>query len=137
MPVLENVRYEILARALAEGKKQKDAYLEAYPAAAKWKSTTLDAKASRTLSDNPEIRDRVEEILDEAAKLVIMSVRERFVTLSEIARDKRTGARYRISAIDTLNKMDGTYNKTSAPREAQPVTIINDTVTDMEDDDGE
>ena len=129
MPALKDVKLERYAQGLFQGMSQRDAFLKAYPAANRWKPTTVDVRASRVKFDHPEICERVEELQEEAAQAVIMTVRERLVTLSEIARDEDTNVKFRIAAIDTLNKMDGTYLRNSAPRDVQGVTIINDTQT--------
>jgi hypothetical protein len=57
MPTLANVRYERLAKALAEGKSQEVAYGEAGFA-----SANADSNASRLLKKRPEIMQRVEEL---------------------------------------------------------------------------
>lgn len=130
MAALEDSQLEKFALKIVEGESQQDAYLAAIPGAKRLSKNSLKVRASQIMADHPELRERIEELKDEAAAAVILKVRDRMVILSEIATNPETSAKFKIAAIDTLNKMDGTYNRMSAELKAvQGVTIINDTIS--------
>lgn len=58
---------EIFAAGIAAGMKQADAYLKAYPAAAKWTRSAVDPKAS-TLAAKPHVAARIDELLTRAVE---------------------------------------------------------------------
>lgn len=127
MPVLKNPKDEIFAQQLAAGATQSDAYRAAYPRSLNWKNTTVANKAY-IIAKDPDIAARVEELLAEAATKAVMQRQERMETLTSIARNKTKQDRWRIQAIEVLNKMDGVY--TASPEDAgttSRVVIINDT----------
>lgn len=133
MPRLEDKRLEAYAQGLFLGMKQRDAFLSGWPGYKSKSDTAIDSKASRVRSDNPEIDERLDELREEAWTAKVMGVSERMAELSCIARNEDVNVKSRIMAIDTLNKMDGTYLKASAPGDSQGVTIINDAATEYED----
>ena len=47
MAILKNPRHEKFVQGLIQGMSQRKAYREAFPAASKWKDTTVDVKASK------------------------------------------------------------------------------------------
>lgn len=130
MPRLEDKRLEAYAQGLFIGKKQRDSFLDGWPGYKNKSDAAIDSKASRVRDEHPEIDERLDELREEAWTAKVMGVSERMAELSAIARNEDVNVKSRIMAIDTLNKMDGTYLRTSAPAAVQGVTIINDTQTD-------
>lgn len=108
MAALKNARHETFCRAILEGKTQRAAYIDAYPAAKKWQFGTLDNRAWE-LAKRPEVAARIDELKTEAATAAVLSCRERLVMLSEIAKDTELDLAQRLKAIDLLNKMESVY----------------------------
>lgn len=68
------------------------------------------AKArAHELLENVGVSEYVQELTEKAKDERIMGVKDRQVTLSDIANDKANDPVDRIRAIDTLNKMTGQY----------------------------
>ena len=67
MPVLLNPRYELFAQGLALGKKQDIAYADA--------GYTKNKGNSSTLKNKPEIQNRVQELLEERARVSLEKTR--------------------------------------------------------------
>lgn len=116
MPVLDNPREEKFIQLVFDDWSQRGAYREAFPISRRWKDTTVDPKAS-ALFNSDKVQARLSELRAEAKALYeqeamgkVLSVVDRMVTLSHIARDSESD-KARISAIDTLNKMDGLYTQ--------------------------
>lgn len=127
MPILKNPKDEIFAQQLAAGATQSDAYRAAYPRSRNWKNATVANKAY-IIAKDPDIEARVAELLSEAATRAVMQRQERMEALTEIARNGAKQDRWRIQAIEVLNKMDGTYSASSEDAgTTSRVVIINDT----------
>lgn len=111
MPVLENARHEKYVQCLLTGMSQRKAYREAFKQSRKWKDNTVDSKASDLLKngDFGKVLERYNELLEEAKDHAIMDRKDRMVKLSRIAQNVVEETKDQIKAIDTLNKMDGTY----------------------------
>lgn len=110
MGVLQNPKHEAFIQAIMQGKSQRQAYIVAYPNAAKWKPESVDAKASLLFNDD-KVQIRYNELQKIALSKAIMSREERMLTLSDIALDPTMPPKSRMQAIDILNKMDGDYVK--------------------------
>lgn len=108
MGALKVSKEELFAQGVVSGMSQSDAYRAAYPAAKNYKGTTVNARAHE-LSVKPDVAARIVELKEAAASAAVMQRQERMEVLSEIARDTRRQDKYRISAIDVLNKMAGEY----------------------------
>jgi hypothetical protein len=67
LPVLRNPRYELFAQGLALGKKQDAAYADA--------GYTKNKGNSSTLKNKPEIQNRVQELLEERARVSLEKTR--------------------------------------------------------------
>lgn len=68
------------------------------------------AKArAHELLENVGVSEYVQELTEKAKDERIMGVKDRQVTLSDIANNKANDSVDRIRAIDTLNKMTGQY----------------------------
>lgn len=111
MPVLENARHEKYVQCLITGMSQRKAYREAFKQSRNWKDSTVDSKASDLLKngDFGKVLERYNELLEEAKDHAIMDRKDRMVKLSRIAQNVVEETKDQIKAIDTLNKMDGTY----------------------------
>lgn len=84
---------------------QRQSYLEAYPNSRKWKSSTVDNKASK-LANTSEVLARLQELQERSENQAIASVTRRKMILTEILEDEEEKANDRIKAIDSLNKME-------------------------------
>lgn len=98
-------RQEAFAQAVASGKSQSEAYREAYPAAAKWKSDAVWSAASRLMA-NSKVSARVEAIRAELAERGLWSREQSVKVLSEIAAAGEKDSD-RVRAVAELNKMHG------------------------------
>lgn len=81
MPVLENAKHEAFARAIVEGKNQRDAYRAAGYSG---KDAAVDASASRLLSD-AKVAARIAELKEQAADRTILTARQVLQGLSVLA----------------------------------------------------
>ena len=55
-------KQEIFVASLVKGNSQRQAYIEAYPNAAKWKENAIDSQASKMLK-SPKVFQRYEELM--------------------------------------------------------------------------
>lgn len=123
MGVLQNPKHEAFIQAIMQGKSQRQAYIIAYPNAAKWKPESVDAKASLLFNDD-KVQIRYNELQKIALSKAIMSREERMLTLSDIALDPTMPPKSRMQAIDILNKMDGDYVKKVEATITRPVDTV-------------
>ena len=72
---LNNLRAEAFCLALAKGGVANAAYVEAYPAARKWKPTTVRSEASR-LAALPQVQARLEWLRKQAASSAVADLQE-------------------------------------------------------------
>ena len=110
-------KQEKFVQGLIKGLSQRQAYIEAYPRAEKWKENAIDSQASILLK-NSKVLERYQELAKKAEDEAIMSSKERKKWLSDIV---TTGemtvnniripvkAADRLKAMDILNKMDSEY----------------------------
>ena len=108
MAELKNANHETYAQAIAAGRKQKDAYIMAYPRAERWKDQTVYNRSSE-LSRRPDVIQRVEELRQSATSAAIMTITQRKEWLSALIQNVEEATPNRLKALDTLNKMDGAY----------------------------
>ena len=108
MAELKNANHEAYAQGLAAGKKQKDAYIAAYPRAQTWKDCTIYSRASE-LARRPDVIDRVSALREGATSAAIMSIAQRKEWLSNLILNESESTPNRIKAVDILNKMDAAY----------------------------
>lgn len=123
-------KQEKFVNNLVKGMSQRIAYRDAYPSSKKWKDEIVDSKAS-TLLKNGKVMERYNELIGKVRakeeEHTIMSALERkewltkvinneileeekyIVEEKEITLKKPTNVRTKITALDTLNKMDGNY----------------------------
>lgn len=123
MGVLQNPKHEAFIQAIMQGKSQRQAYIIAYPNAAKWKPGTIDPKASNLFNED-KVQARYQELQKIALSKAIMSREERMLTLSDIALDPTMPPKSRMQAIDILNKMDGDYTKKIEATITRPVDTV-------------
>lgn len=116
MPVLENARHERFVQNLIKGITQRIAYRDAFPDNNS-NDKTIDEAASRLFNDS-KVHARYEELLEQLENESIMSAKERMIWLTNVinGREKETNDRIadlntKIKALDTLNKMDSTYQQ--------------------------
>lgn len=118
---------EIYVRERLKGKSQRQAYKVAFDCE-NMSDRVIDNKACE-MWNRDDIRVRYQELLKEVSDEAIMSARERMIYLSEVARgdtkeevaikvkDENIIAEIpskldtRLKALDTLNKMDGSYQE--------------------------
>jgi len=110
MPVLQNTKHELFAQSIFSGKPiGESAIIAGY-------SPKCPSIATK-LAKRSEINARIEELKKRSADTAVMSVRERQVKLTDIAKQEWTTKDGvtpvpNIMAIDKLNKMDGVYTTT-------------------------
>ncbi len=101
-------KQEVFVNALVKGSSQRQAYIEAYPNAAKWKDESVDAKACYLLKTD-KVQKRYQELLKKAEDEAIMSAVERKRFLTGVIKGEKISTSDRLKALDLLNKMDGQY----------------------------
>lgn len=120
-------KQEKYVRNLVKGMSQREAYKNSYDAK-KMLDKTIDNKASNLLKKG-EIRARYDELMKKLEDKAIMSAKERMIFLSnviagkekekyiywkdseECEREKEADLTTKIKALDTLNKMDNSYQQ--------------------------
>ena len=120
-------KQEKYVQNLVKGMSQREAYKNSYNAS-NMKDTTIDKKASE-LFQKGEIRGRYDELVKRLEDTAIMDAQERMKWLTKVVKgdekEKYTywndGEQYdgereadlttKIKAIDTLNKMDNSYQQ--------------------------
>ena len=120
-------KQEKFVQCLVKGMSQREAYKNSYNAD-KMKDTTIDNKAS-DLFKKGEIRARYDELVKRLEDTAIMDAKERMKWLTKVikgdVKEKYTywddGEQYegereadlttKIRAVDTLNKMDNSYQQ--------------------------
>lgn len=113
-------KQEKFVYSLIKGLSQRQAYIEAYPNAKKWKEDHVDSQASKTLKI-PKVLQRYQELQQKAEDEAIMTSVERKKWLTEIIKKGEmevcdgqkvvVGSTDRLKAMDILNKMDSEYTQ--------------------------
>lgn len=119
-------KQEKFVQNIIEGMSQRKAYIHAGYSTKNMKESTIDEKAC-LLFKNDKIRTRYNELIEKAQNKAIMTAKERKELLTRISRGEEKEKipkfidgelieievtpqlKRRISAIETLNKMDGVY----------------------------
>lgn len=129
MPVLENARHERFIQNMVKGMTQRIAYKDAFPDN-NASDKTIDEMASRLFNDD-KVHARYIELLQQLEEESIMSAKERMKWLTDVIKNiqrddvyvkdsegnetligsKNADINTKIKAIDTLNKMDNTYQQ--------------------------
>lgn len=129
MPVLENARHENYVQNLIKGMTQRPAYRNAFPDN-NASDKTIDEMASRLFNDD-KVHARYIELLQQLEEESIMSAKERMKWLTDVIKNiqrddvyvkdsegnetligsKNADINTKLKAIDTLNKMDNTYQQ--------------------------
>lgn len=110
MPALRNAKREKFVQCLIVGMSRRKAYLEAFPAARKWKDNTVDSRAYE-LFHTSEVLGRFSELQERAARGAVLTRQRKREILCTIAESEENEPRDRIRAIDTDNKMEGEYTE--------------------------
>ena len=108
MSELKNANHEAYARNIAQGMKQKQAYIAAYPKAEKWKDTTVYSRSTE-MSRRPDIIKRVSELREAGTSAVVLSIAQRKEWLTDLIMNQEESTMNRLKAVDILNKMDSAY----------------------------
>lgn len=108
MSELNNARHEAFAQGIAEGKTQKEAYMQAFPNCHSWKDRTIINRAC-DLARRDDVSERVQELQQQTTSDVIMSITARKEWLTRLVMDGQEATPNRLKALDILNKMDGAY----------------------------
>lgn len=115
MPALKNPKHEKAVQLRVKGYNQRQAYKEGF--GVDYSDDAIDNKASKFFARG-EIQARYEEIINELKEETIMSAKERMIWLTNVINgtEKETNDRIadlntKIKALDTLNKMDNTYQQ--------------------------
>lgn len=115
MPALKNPKHEKTVQLRVKGYNQRQAYKEGF--GVDYSDDAIDNKASKFFARG-EIQARYEEIINELKEETIMSAKERMIWLTNVINgtEKETNDRIadlntKIKALDTLNKMDNTYQQ--------------------------
>lgn len=129
MPVLKNARHERFIQNIVKGMTQRPAYRDAFPDN-NASDKTIDEMASRLFNDD-KVHARYIELLQQLEEESIMSAKERMKWLTNVIKNiqrddvyvknndgedvligsKNADINTKIKAIDTLNKMDNTYQQ--------------------------
>jgi len=129
MPVLENARHERFIQNMVKGMTQRIAYKDAFPDN-NASDKTVDEMASRLFNDD-KMHARYIELLQQLEEESIMSAKERMKWLTDVIKNiqrddvyvkdsegnetligsKNADINTKLKAIDTLNKMDNTYQQ--------------------------
>lgn len=129
MPVLENARHENYVQNLIKGMTQRPAYRDAFPDN-NASDKTIDEMASRLFNDD-KVHARYIELLQQLEEESIMSAKERMKWLTDVIKNiqrddvyvrdseghetligsKNADINTKLKAIDTLNKMDNSYQQ--------------------------
>ena len=128
MPVLENARHENYVQNLIKGMTQRQAYRVVYKN--NMTDKQVDEEACK-LFNSPKVHQRYEELMQQLEEESIMSAKERMKWLTDVIKNiqrddvyvkdnegnetligsKNADINTKIKAIDTLNKMDNTYQQ--------------------------
>lgn len=118
---LDNLHAEAFCLALAKGGVANAAYVEAYPAARKWKPATVRSESSR-LAALPQVKARIEWLRKQAANVAILSLIEVKEALTRMARGEevefsdtaiqggiiaKLGKSNKLGAIALLTRLEG------------------------------
>lgn len=128
MPALENSKHEKMVQLKVKGYNQRQAYKEVYKN--KMTDEQIDIQASK-IFNSPKVLLRYEELISELKDTTIMSAKERMKWLTDVIKNiqrddvyvrdnegnetligsKNADINTKLKAIDTLNKMDNTYQQ--------------------------
>ena len=125
-------RQEKYVQGLVRGKTQRQAYIAAYPAAAKWKETTVDSKACETLK-NGKVLARYQELRKKAEDDTILTAVERKRWLTDVIKGEKVSTSDKLKALDLLNKMDGQYVDKLEVKQVDTDWFIDDEKTESKD----
>lgn len=123
MPILKNIKHEMMVQLKLQGYSQRQAYKEVYDN--NMTDKQIDEEASK-IFNSPKVLQRYEELVKELEDKSIMSAKERMQWLTKVVNGEVTHTSYdsngnaydneayisdKIKAVDTLNKMDNAYQQ--------------------------
>lgn len=126
MPILDNARHEKMVQLKVKGYSQRQAYKETYNN--NMTDKQIDEEASK-IFNLPKVSQRYQELIEELKEDTIMSAKERMIWLTNVINGKEKDTTYlsvngettpiektadlniKIKALDTLNKMDNSYQQ--------------------------
>lgn len=128
MPALKNLKHEKTVQLKVKGYSQRQAYKEGF--GVDYSDDAIDNKASKFFARG-EVQARYEELVNELKDSAIMTAKERMIWLTNVIKNiqrddvyvknndgedvlmgsKNADINTKIKAIDTLNKMDNTYQQ--------------------------
>lgn len=109
MPALLNGQQEKFAQNIVAGMTQRDAYRDAYPDGT-YNNNSLSVRACE-LMKAPGMAERIQELQAAASMGSVMQREQRMELLTRMANDDELHPKYRMQAVDLLNKMCGEYTK--------------------------
>ena len=110
MGALSNPRHERFAQEIVAGHTQREAYRAAFPKSQNWQDRSVDVRGSK-LANLPAIKERIQELNEEASIDAVLKRTEKMLILTDIAKNEEQTSKSRMQAIDLLNKMSGDYVK--------------------------
>lgn len=107
---LRNPRHELVAQEVASGRSKTDAFIEAYPHGAEWKSSAVHVKASMLVS-RPEVKERVAFLQARAADTAVFTLAAHLGRLNalSIAAEKSGEFAAAVKAEENRGKAAGFY----------------------------
>lgn len=126
MPALKNPKHEKTVQLKVKGYNQRQAYKEGF--GVDYSDDAIDNKASKFFARG-EVQARYEELVNELKDSTIMTAKERMKWLTDVINgtekettylsvngeqtpiEKTADLNTKIKALDTLNKMDNTYQQ--------------------------
>lgn len=128
MPALKNPKHEKTVQLKVKGYSQRQAYKEGF--GVDYSDDAIDNKASKFFARD-EVQARYEELVNELKDSAIMTAKERMKWLTDVIKNiqrddvyvrdnegnetligsKNADINTKLKAIDTLNKMDNTYQQ--------------------------
>jgi phage terminase small subunit len=100
-------KQEVFVQNLVTGMSQADAYRSAYNT--KKMSDNAIYREASLLMDNPKVSQRYRELVDQTAKVSIMTAQERLEWLTGLIKDPEMDINAKLKASDQMNRMQGEY----------------------------
>lgn len=104
-----NGQQEKFCQNVVSGMTYKDAYRDAYPNG-NYNNNSISVRACELMKE-PGVAERIQELTAAAASAAVMTRQERMEMLTRMAEDNELHPKYRMQAVEILNKMNGDYVK--------------------------
>jgi hypothetical protein len=107
---LTNARHELFAQGAASGMTKSEAYIEAYPNAAKYAPTTLYPKAS-VLAARQDVSERIRHLTERAADAAVFTLAEHLRRLNALSKAAQKAGEFTaaVKAEENRGKAAGFY----------------------------